>query len=119
MKKVLLIVSSVVLVAIAVVVGWYLAMGPRISPHVVPAEVYLQTPGNLEGNVYRLNARIVGQVTTTETNRLIMVLDDQSGLHLPVVVPYSFNTVFYPQQRYLLEVQVQNGLLLVSNLKKQ
>lgn len=87
-----------------------------------PVAVYLDTPGNLQGNRYTLDAEIDAQLEWKEgVGRLLAVhpLASGAGVRLPVFVADSLQANLMVAQRYRLELTVRRGgLLYVSALRK-
>lgn len=88
-----------------------------------PVSAYLESPDNLQGNRYTLEAEIDAQLDWKEgTGRLLAVrplpLDATQG-RLPVFIADSLNANLMVAQRYRMEVTVRRGgLLQVTSLRK-
>jgi hypothetical protein len=122
MKKNTLFISFAALCLLLLIVAFIVIFASNkssITSNVIPAETYLTNPLNLEGNTYRINAVIISQITNTDKGRVLMVQDSNSGLHIPVIIPYNINDTFHPQQRYTLEVFNRNGVLYVQQIQKR
>ncbi len=87
-----------------------------------PVTAYLNTPENLQGNHYTLQAEIDAQLLWKEgTGRLLAVrpLGPDSGSRLSVFIADSLKANLMVAQRYQLELTVRNGgLLYVTALRK-
>ncbi|MCX6936587.1 MAG: hypothetical protein NTU80_01620 [Verrucomicrobia bacterium] len=87
-----------------------------------PVAAYLNTPENLQGNHYTLQAEIDAQLLWKEgTGRLLAVrpLGPDAGSRLSVFIADSLNANLMVAQRYQLELTVRNGgLLYVTALHK-
>lgn len=88
-----------------------------------PVAAYLESPDNLQGNRYILEAEIDAQLEWKEgTGRLLAVrplpLDSNQG-RLPVFIADSLNANLMVAQRYRMELTVRRGgLLQVTSLRK-
>lgn len=88
-----------------------------------PVAAYLESPDNLQGNRYTLEAEIDAQLEWKEgTGRLLAVrplpLDATQG-RLPVFIADSLNANLMVAQRYRMELTVRRGgLLQVTSLRK-
>jgi hypothetical protein len=88
-----------------------------------PVAAYLDSPDNLQGNRYTLEAEIDAQLEWKEgTGRLLAVrplpLDADQG-RLPVFIADSLNANLMVAQRYRMELTVRRGgLLQVTSLRK-
>ncbi len=88
-----------------------------------PVAAYLESPDNLQGNRYTLDAEIDAQLEWKEgTGRLLAVrplpLDANQG-RLPVFIADSLNANLMVAQRYRMELTVRRGgLLQVTSLRK-
>ena len=100
-----------------------LAVGcARQTSEPFPVTAYLNTPENLQGNHYTLQAEIDAQLLWKEgTGRLLAVrpLGPDSGSRLSVFIADSLKANLMVAQRYQLELTVRNGgLLYVTALHK-
>ena len=87
-----------------------------------PVVAYLDSPDNLQGNRYTLDAEIDAQLQWREgTGRLLAVrpLAGEPGSRLPVFIADSLNANLMVAQRYRFEITVRRGgLLYVTSLRK-
>lgn len=87
-----------------------------------PVTAFLETPDNLQGNRYTLEAEIDAQLHWKEgTGRLLAVrpLAAETGTRLPVFIADSLNANLMVAQRYRFEITVRSGgLLYVTALRK-
>lgn len=94
----------------------------RQSNETFPVAAYLDTPDNLQGNRYTLEAEIDAQLQWKEgTGRLLAVrpLIAEAGTRLPVFIADSLNANLMVAQRYRFELTVRSGgLLYVTALRK-
>ncbi len=95
----------------------------RQSGEPFPVAAYLESPDNLQGNRYTLEAEIDAQLEWKEgIGRLLAVrplpLDAHQG-RLPVFIADSLNANLMVAQRYRMELTVRRGgLLQVTELRK-
>ena len=95
----------------------------RQSGEPFPVAAYFESPDNLQGNRYTLEAEIDTQLEWKEgTGRLLAVrplpLDSNQG-RLPVFIADSLNANLMVAQRYHMELTVRRGgLLQVTELRK-
>lgn len=116
-KLIILSVSSFIILLICSSLLVITLSSSNITNHILPTESYLNSPQTLEGNTYRINASIIRQISSTDKGRLILVEDNESGLHVPLIVPQD-NHNFHPQQRYIMEVRINNGILTLTQIQK-
>ncbi len=94
----------------------------RQSNEPFPVSAYLESPDNLQGNRYTLDAEIDAQLQWREgTGRLLAVrpLSGEPGSRLPVFIADSLNANLMVAQRYRFEITVRRGgLLYVNSLRK-
>lgn len=92
------------------------------SGEAFPVTAYLDTPDNLQGNRYTLEAEIDSQIEWREgVGRLLAVrpLSGESGVRLSVFIADSLNANIMVAQRYRFELSVRRGgLLQVTSLRK-
>lgn len=94
--------------------------GPTHEPF--PVAPYLESPDNLQGNRYTLDAEIDAQLEWKEgVGRLLSVrpLSGDADTRLPVFIADSLEANLLVAQRYRLELTVRRrGLLHVNSLRK-
>jgi hypothetical protein len=94
----------------------------RQSNEPFPVTAYLDSPDNLQGNRYTLDAEIDAQLQWREgTGRLLAVrpLSGDPGTRLPLFIADSLNANLMVAQRYRFELTVRRGgLLYVNSLRK-
>lgn len=101
-----------------------LALAPACSRpgETFPVAAYYESPDNLQGNRYTLDAEIDAQLEWKEgTGRLVAVkpLNAAEAGRLPVFIADSLNANLMVAQRYRLEITVRRGGLLdVTALRK-
>jgi hypothetical protein len=85
-----------------------------------PAATYLESPVNLHGNRYLLDAWIDGQLVWREGVGRILEVRPASGQgKLAIYVPENLKQNLYVGQRYRMDVTVkQGGLIHVQDLEK-
>jgi hypothetical protein len=105
------------LAALAVLTGC-----ARSSGESFPVAAYLDSPDNLQGNRYTLDAEIDAQLQWLEgTGRLLAVrpLATEAPARLPVFIADTLNANLMVAQRYRFELTVRHGgLLYVTELRK-
>lgn len=94
----------------------------RQSGESFPVAAYLESPDNLQGNRYTLDAEIDAQLQWREgTGRLLAVrpLSSDSPARLPVFIADSLHANLMVAQRSRFELTVRHGgLLYVTALRK-
>lgn len=85
-----------------------------------PVQAYLNSPDNLQGNRYVLEAEIDAQLGWREgVGRLIVVRPLREGGRLPVFIDDALDANLMVAQRYRFEINVRKGgLLYVTSLRK-
>lgn len=116
--KYIVTILSVLIVAAVVTIVLLLNKSAPIAYQYLPSQAYLESPGNFEGNSYQINASINSQVTSNNGNRLYLIQDVTTNTPLSVIVSDSFNTTLYPNQRYTIDITVQNKNLVVTKITK-
>jgi hypothetical protein len=102
---------------------WLFAPGcVRQTNEPLPVAAYLESPDNLQGNRYTLDAEIDAQLQWKEgTGRLLAVrpLSGDPASRLPVFISDSLEANLMVAQRYRFEITVRRGgLLYVNSLRK-
>jgi hypothetical protein len=120
-SKRLLIIVCVLLVAL-LAAGSFMFLGQKRFRGLesFPATTYLETPANLQGNRYLLDAWIESQlVWREETGRILEVRPANGQAKVAVFVPAALDRNLYVGQRYRMDVRVQRGgLIHVHDLEK-
>jgi len=120
-SKRLLIVGAALFVAL-IATGFFLWSGTARFRGLesFPAATYLESPANLHGNRYLLDAWIESQLVWREdVGRVLEVRSSNGGGKVAVFVPASLDRNLYVGQRYRMDVRVQRGgLIQVQDLKK-
>lgn len=117
--------SAVPRPALALLAGALAILAPgcaRQSNETFPVSAYLDSPDNLQGNRYTLDAEIDAQLQWKEgTGRLLSVrpLANENATRLPVFIADSLGANLMVAQRYRFELTVRRGgLLYVTALRK-
>jgi hypothetical protein len=112
--------------ALALLVSALALLGPgcaRQTNEAFPVSAYLDSPDNLQGNRYTLEAEIDAQLQWREgTGRLLSVRPlgtEPAATRLPVFIADSLEANLMVAQRYRFELTVRHGgLLYVTALRK-
>ena len=117
-----LLIAGCVVGAVLLAAGLFFGMGKGRFRGLesFPSVTYLESPDNLRGNRYLLDAWIESQlVWREETGRVMEVRPASGSGKVADFVPASLNQNLYVGQRYRMDVRVQRGgLIHVQHLEK-
>lgn len=117
----LLILAGVVFFAVAafLIIPEFLGSSPLAQREPLPVRSFQESPRNFDGNRYQVTGVISEQLARDESRgRLILVEAGVEGSLIPLFLPRTIDANLSPGQRFLFNIQINQGILYVQDLKK-